>query len=87
MIRRRRQNSERTLRLPAGGDIIVQEVLPALDEAWSRGPWDITTVSSSFRSSYLEACSLLTPAMLVLLYLSARRSNHLHQRLGAIPRE
>lgn len=26
------------LRLPTGGDIIVQEVLPALDEAWLRGP-------------------------------------------------
>jgi thiopeptide-type bacteriocin biosynthesis protein len=26
------------LRLPAGGDIIVQEVLPALDEAWLQGP-------------------------------------------------
>lgn len=26
------------LRLPSGGDIIVQEVLPALDDAWLRGP-------------------------------------------------
>jgi thiopeptide-type bacteriocin biosynthesis protein len=26
------------LRLPTGGDIILQEVLPALDEAWLRGP-------------------------------------------------
>ena len=72
------------LRLPTGGDIIVQEVLPALDEAWLRGPRDTTAVSSSFRSSYLETRRLLSPAMLVLLYLSARRSNQLLQRLGAI---